>query len=634
MDKQTRNLIQKATRDARNLLEIEFGEQLEGVFDILPNGQIAPEPGKHLNPGQRIIREKVVAAIEHEKAGGVSDSAAVDNYLRKTSFTCLNRFVALKMLEARGLVQECVSKGEQSSGFKEFCGLAPGLVELPDKGYQLYIESLFDELSTEIRVLFDRRDLASFLWPGRKAFDGLLDILNREEIAGVWGEDETIGWVYQYFNSGEERKKMRDESAAPRNSRELAVRNQFFTPRYVVEFLTDNTLGRIWYEMRQGDTVLKDGCRYLVRRPNEVFLEPGEKAPVEDDGDTDLSQEELLKKTVYIEHRPKKDPRDIKILDPACGSGHFLLYAFDLLEKIYEEAWGNEESPRSEATGKILREDYQTFEYLRRHIPKLIIEHNLHGIDIDHRAVQIAALSLWMRAQRSWKNQETKADKHPRITKSNIVTAEPMPGEEDMRREFTAGLKPRVLGQLTDVVFDTMKLAGNAGSLLKIEEEIKGVVAEAKNQWLQGPKMEQSVLFPEMVKPKPEQQQLRFDLTGVTDERFWEQAEDRILDALKDYAKRTENGRAIRRRLFAEDAARGFAFIDICSKRYDVVLMNPPFGSATHGTKPWFRSNYPTAAENLSVGTIQQSLRRLSDGGTVGRWDLLEIYRGFSNLNM
>jgi len=81
MDKQTRNLIQKATQDARNLLEIEFGEQLEGVFDILPNGQIAPEPGKHLNPGQRIIREKVVAAIEHEKAGGVSDSAAVDNYL-------------------------------------------------------------------------------------------------------------------------------------------------------------------------------------------------------------------------------------------------------------------------------------------------------------------------------------------------------------------------------------------------------------------------------------------------------------------------------------------------------------------------------------------------------------------------
>ena len=52
-----------------------------------------------------------------------------------------------------------------------------------------------------------------------------------------------------------------------------------------------------------------------------------------------MSQEDLLKQPVYIEHRPKKDPRDIKVLDPACGSGHFLLYAFDLLETIYEEAW-------------------------------------------------------------------------------------------------------------------------------------------------------------------------------------------------------------------------------------------------------------------------------------------------------
>ncbi len=71
----------------------------------------------------------------------------------------------------------------------------------------------------------------------------MLEILNDPELAGVWDEDETIGWIYQYYNDPAERKKMREESAAPRNSRELAVRNQFFTPRYVVEFLTDNTPG-------------------------------------------------------------------------------------------------------------------------------------------------------------------------------------------------------------------------------------------------------------------------------------------------------------------------------------------------------------------------------------------------------
>src|ERR1041385_7321494 len=100
---------------------------------------------------------------------------------------------------------------------------------------------------------------------------------------------------------------MRDASQAPRNSRELAVRNQFFTPRYVVEFLADNTLGRTWYEMRQCETRLRDECRYLVRRPTEVFLLAGESAPAPSDDGADLSQEELLKQPVYVPFRAKKD---------------------------------------------------------------------------------------------------------------------------------------------------------------------------------------------------------------------------------------------------------------------------------------------------------------------------------------
>ena len=157
-------------------------------------------------------------------------------------------------------------------------------------------------------MLFDRSDPASLLRLRRQALADLLAILNESELASVWGEDETIGWVYQYFNSQEERRAMREASQAPRNSRELAVRNQFFTPRYVVEFLTDNTLGRIWYEMRQGATSLKEKCRYLVTRPNEVFLADGEQPPDPDDQVASLSPEELLKKPVYIEHRLEEGP--------------------------------------------------------------------------------------------------------------------------------------------------------------------------------------------------------------------------------------------------------------------------------------------------------------------------------------
>jgi hypothetical protein len=284
MDKETRNRIQRATQNARALLEREYGEQLEGTFDIRLDGTIASEPGSHLSDADRILRQKLIASIEHGRASGLTNAEAVAAYVREAAFTTLNRFVALKMLEARGLVQECISRGEQSSGFKEFTGLAPGLVQLPDHGYRLYIESLFDEIGREVRVLFDRCDPSSLLWPRRQTLLDLLALLNRPYLTDVWREDETIGWVYQYFNSDEERRQMRAESQAPRNSRELAVRNQFFTPRYVVEFLTDNTLGRIWYEMRQSRTQLVDKCEYLVRRPSEVFLVGGQKVPEDESG--------------------------------------------------------------------------------------------------------------------------------------------------------------------------------------------------------------------------------------------------------------------------------------------------------------------------------------------------------------
>ena len=101
---------------------------------------------------------------------------AVADYLRDAAFTTLNRFVALKMLEARDLVQECITKGEASVRLRdEFCGMAPALKLSDGSGYRLYIESIFDELSTEVKVLFDRRDPASVLWPKRATFDELLD---------------------------------------------------------------------------------------------------------------------------------------------------------------------------------------------------------------------------------------------------------------------------------------------------------------------------------------------------------------------------------------------------------------------------------------------------------------------------
>lgn len=631
-DQSTRNRLQKFVSNARAILGEEFTRQLQATYGLDPKqGTVAAiDSLTHLDNRQRqtahLLRETLAHYLATTPGKGEKDRTkqVLDRIVREQAFTVLNRLAALRMAEARGFLLESIAKAHSSKGFqlyRQLSGTAHG--ETGD-AYRNYLFSLFDEFSLDLAVLFDRHSAQGRLFPRETALLELLAEINHHEIEHLWAEDETIGWIYQYFNSQEERKKMRAESQAPRNSRELAVRNQFFTPRYVVEFLTDNTLGRIWYEMTQGNTALVDNCRYLVRRPTEIFLKPGETAPEAETSDNEaLSQEELLKQPVYIPHRPLKDPRSIRMLDPACGSMHFGLYAFDLFERIYLEAWQLEQQlgPDAftrEAGQQALQSTFDSLEAFKQQIPKLIIEHNIHGVDIDPRAVQIAGLSLWQRAQRAWHQQGIKPQQRPAIVKSNIVCAEPMPGEKALLQEFTSKLNPPVLGQLLETIFDLMQLAGEAGTLLKIEEEIQTAIHEAREQWLKqsGSNIVGDMFQAELDAATP-QAKLGFDLRGVNDETFWDDAEQHILQALSDYADQAESN-ADQKRLFAEDAAKGFAFIDLCRKRFDVVLMNPPFGSAAIATQHYLKSAYPMSYYDLYSAFIDRMCSIMSGQGKVG----------------
>jgi hypothetical protein len=745
MEKEIRSLLASTTLAARRLLEEEFARQIEGTFDIFADGRVSDGPSNVLTAEQRFIREKIVASIERRRDKGESAEEAVYAYMRECAFTFLNRLAAFKMMESRGLVQECVSRGPESSGFKEFTGLAPGLAVLPDKGYRLYLECLCDEIGREVGVLFNRNDAASLLWPARRTLDEVLERLNDPALAAVWGEDETIGWIYQYYNDPAERKRMRDESSAPRNSRELAVRNQFFTPRYVVEFLTDNTLGRLWYEMTKGRTQLATRCRYLIRRPNEVFLgnpsviahlnaaapwvrevittanfsalpedpavwelsdlglaidgygemkrrgrswddfaatfyQPRSAAASGDwEGDafelwcalfayqrdalrnghhkdsdrasgdtmlrglwpalrhalqhppTGLSQEETLRQPVFIPHRPIKDPRELRLIDPACGSMHFGLYAFDLLSVIYGEAYSAHVDSGTQALCtaagvSVLADSASDATAFAREVPRLIVERNIHGVDIDPRAAQIAGLALWLRAQKEWQGLGLSAVQRPTIRRSNIVCAEPMPGDPDRLKEFCASLQQPVIGGMVEAICEKMRLAGEAGSLLKIEEEIRDLVHATKLRWTDTHRFEkgEEELFPKaeilaVSRPRdPVQTELPVDFSGITDESFWERAEERIYSALRAYAEASEHSDGFQRRLFAEDAARGFAFIDLCRQRYDVALMNPPFGDASLPSKPYIEDTYGDTKGDVYKAFVECFHARLVPAGYLG----------------
>jgi len=605
MDKSLRNSLRLAVTQARRLLEDTIADRLAGELGIDRGGAVEDVARLvNLDDEGRQFRAEIADHLRHIDAlmpgdrsrpkGGVARES-VEQLVRAVAFTHLNRLCAFKLMEHpdRKLLRETVGRSLSSNGFKFYLADHPEDEALWTGGrqevaYRHFLVWQGEQLAGEIGALFAPGDPANRLFPKQAVLDQVLSLINDPDLATVWGEDEAIGWVYQYFTPKELRDQARKESAAPRNSYELAFRNQFFTPRYVVEFLVDNTLGRMWYEMCAGDTPLADRCRYLVRQPDEAIAD-----------------------------RARKDPRELRLLDPAAGSGHFLLYCFDLLLAIYEEAWARQgDAPAYPATGRPLHADYPTLEALRQAAPGLILRHNLYAVDIDPRARQICALALWLRAQRAYQEYEIKPVDRPAIERVNAVCAEPMPGDSALLSEFAANLQPPVLGQLVRGVFEHMKLAGEAGTLLLIEVDLRESIAAAKRQWREQPAYSQPRLFGDEP-PRIDQVGL-FDVRAISDELFWDRVEDLVLEALKAYAERAEGGLGYRRRLFADDAAAGFAFIDLCRRRYDVLLMNPPFGAASKGWKAAFEKAYPRTKNDLYAAFVERGLGLLHAGGMLG----------------
>ncbi|MCL6478737.1 MAG: BREX-1 system adenine-specific DNA-methyltransferase PglX [Peptococcaceae bacterium] len=551
MDKEARNKIRKMVEEIRRLLEEDVSLQLEGTYGITPKTIHDEGDMPVLRQYLRRLAERrsIIAAIEYEESYGLKKSEAVDKFARETVFTWLNRLAALRMMEARKLISESISRYTESAGFKLFKRVCPEVCRgHDDEGYRVYLELIFDEMAADVPDLFDRGLPYSIVFPSSGVLKNVIGLFNQAP-PDIWLEDETLGWVYQYFTPKELREKLRKESQAPRNSYELALRNQFYTPSYVVRFLTDNTLGRLWYESNPG-TILAEKCAYLVKRP-------GEEMPA----------------------RKKIDPREIKVLDPACGSGHYLLYAFDVLAAIY----GEEGFERSE-------------------IPGLILKYNLYGIDIDPRAVQIAALALYLKAK--------SYDPGARVDRARVACAGPMPGDRDMFEEFLKKVGKPTLRRLAEKMSNVLELAGEVGSLLKAEQDLKEIIREGRNEYDAG--LARS-LFPEYDRPR--QPSLVFP---DVDEEFWETADREIMDIIEQYTYEFANGRDVKKRLFGYDARQGVEFIKILRQKFDVVLMNPPFGEAVKKTKTYMEKHYLRTRNDVYAAFVERGLELIKPGGFLG----------------
>jgi len=576
-DDKTRNRLQRFVTAAREILSEEFTRQLQQIYGMDPaTGEVTDVAGlKHLDDQRletaHILRQIMDHYLAPETASGdVARRMVLDRIVREQAFTILNRLAALRMMEARGILRESVGKGLQSQSFQLYQRVAGGALGDTGETYRCFLFSLFDLFTVDLPSLFDRFAPQSCLFPRETVLGDILAEINHPDVETLWAEDETIGWIYQYFNSKEERQAMRKASQAPRNSRELAVRNQFFTPRYVVEFLVDNTLGRLWFNWLGGATCLRDSCLYLLVKPDE---KPKEAESL-------------------------RDPRTIKLLDPACGSMHFGLYSFDLFLEIYSEAWAWETehgvgsldtSTLPEAELKPLSETYLNEAAFLRDVPRLIIEHNIYGVEIDPRAAQIASLALWLRAQRAWHDMGLKAADRPTIGGGNVVAAVAPPAEVDLRKELMAEMDELEAELFEKTLFLLWGLP-EQGILLQVERELPALIRQVYGE--------------------------HGDLFREDDEAQWRQAETKLQEALIEFAQATRS--TYQGRLFAHDALEGLRMIDLTNETFDAVVMNPPFGALSSSTKQPLSDAYPNSKSDLMSIFVERGIDLLRTQGRIG----------------
>jgi len=564
LDKERRNNLRRVINQCRKILEADVEKRLI-YYGIIADGTFLDlDELKHLSDEDVETRKRIELAIEKELVGKLGRKEGVLRYIRHTAFTFLNRTAALRAMEVRGLIKETiVQKSEYGGRSLRERYVAEANPSLPP--YEILKTALihaFKETSEEIKVLFDINSEYSIIFPSEKACRDVIKLLTEDVTESDWKEDDIIGWIYQYFND-KARREYRKARRRPTPD-DIPVINQFYTPHWIVKALVDNTLGRLWLEMHP-NSKLKEFCTYLVPLKN------GE------------------------DKRELKRVREIKVLDPACGSGHFLVYAFDVLYQMYQE--DEPDTPSSE-------------------IPSLILENNLHGIDIDLYSVQLAALSLFLKAKTY--NRSLK------IRKINLVCADIRISDGERRLELLGRFKDDPdLHRIFAKLFEDLGYTYEIGSILKVRQPFERLFKERKHGEKQArfayaisgqTKLSKKGLTGQakfLVQPSKSSESL---VVVVPKERTIEE----MLEELRRFEREAIETHDMGRLLFATETEKSVGLLALLSERYDVVVMNPPYGDMPTKTKEYLKKHYPKTHFDYYAAFIEQAIDLAQNEGYVG----------------
>jgi len=394
-------------------------------------------------------RKQLIARIQKD---------GFDHTMEAVAYTWFNRFAALRFME----LHDYLGHGHRalsstSGGLPDILTYAselsnadagnalPGLnaakvTELKLAGnrdgelYRMLLVAQCNALSRAMPFLFERIDddsellLPDNLLRSDSVIAKLVDEIPEED----WAEVEIIGWLYQFYISDKKDQVI----GKVVKSEDIPAATQLFTPNWIVQYLVQNSVGRLWLMANPQSTLAKDWPYYIT---------PAEQTPEVQ------AQLDALIQTRVREDGDTLNPESITVLDPACGSGHILVVAYDMLKAIY------------------LERGYQA-----RTIPRLILEKNLFGLDIDDRAAQMAGFALLMKARADDRRLFTSTDDAGNLQPPKLNVLSLQESEGLSAEELATHLAPFKVQRATiTALLDTFEHAKTFGSLIQIPYALK-----------------------------------------------------------------------------------------------------------------------------------------------------------------
>lgn len=474
----------------------------------------------------RSKRQKIEIVLKNQINETGDYESGRDKLIDELAFTLFNRLAAIKVMEAANLFPPILTKrpehGNRSFGHKQWLEIRPYMRNEELEGIREYIKYAFDELGGKLPLY--NRNYPYALLPDIIRLNEIIDAFNAVEKDGqvgseIWQNYDIIGWMYESYNNA--KKAAFKDSGKKVEYNKVSLQSQVYTPRWVVQFLVENSLGKLYLEMYP-DSKIKDRYK-IANAPNFRIRDP-------------------------------KPLEELKLIDPACGSGNFLLYAFDFFYELYLDQIENYGADYKEAD-----------------IPKLIIENNLHGIDLDDRAVQLAQLGLFIKAK---KKQRTIGELKFKVVSSDFFLPEYKEVQEIFESPSTNGYQlDENQKELIRSIWSDLQYAYKFGSLIRVGERLNAKLKDLEAK--QASKQQRLIPYLEIEEHK------------VFASDFFKN----LKIAVEQYAKTEENS------FLTSKTRDAITFLELLTNEYDVTTTNPPYtDSSDFGPelKAFIESNYKT----------------------------------------